>query len=338
MSLTYTLKKIQSGTDLTATESRVAFDEIFSGTVPEDQIAAFLTGLHEKGEATAEILGAALSMRAHMRAIAAPADAIDIVGTGGDKHSTLNISTAAVFVVAACGVPVAKHGNRAASSLSGASDVLQALGVHLEPSWSVLERGLDKIGVAFLFAPRHHPAMRHVAAVRKALGIRTIFNLLGPLTNPAHVKKLLIGAYAPMAMRQIAEVLVELDTEYALVVHGRDGMDEITTTGLTDALAVHDGMIATRVLDPAQLHIPEVDIDVLKGGDATFNAAAIRRLFDGETGPYRDIVAFNAAAALVIAKKVDTLDQGYHLALTALENGQARNKLEALVELTNAEE
>ncbi len=335
MSLPFVLKKLTAQEDLTEQETKVAFDAIFSGTVAAGDIAAFLTALHDKGEVLSEILGAAKSMRQHMRTILAPPGTMDIVGTGGDKHNTLNISTATAFVVAACGVPVAKHGNKSVTSRSGASDVLQALGVRVEVPLPVLERALHEVGITFLFAPQHHPAMRFVAPVRKELGIRTIFNLLGPLCNPARVTRLLMGVYSVEAMGLAAESLLALETDRALVVHGQDGMDEITTTAPTDAISLRANALAPVILAPENLHLPKVGIKDLQGGDPAENAEAIRHLFNGKAGPYQDIVAFNAAAALMVAEKVDTLDQGYHLALTALKSGVARNKLEALIALTN---
>lgn len=316
-------------------ESQSAFDCIFEGEVPAEQIGTFLLGLRKKGETVDELLGAVTSMRSKAITIVAPPDAMDIVGTGGDAHGTLNISTAVAFVVAACGVPVAKHGNKAASSLSGSSDVLAALGINLETSMATLERCLAETKICFLFAPRHHPAMRHVAEVRKKLGVRTIFNLLGPLTNPANVKRHLIGVYDLEWLGPMAEVLKSLGSEAAWLTHGHDGMDEITTTTPTDVVELRSGMIQHFTLGPEQVGLMSVLIEELKGGDPTHNAARLKKLLQGQKGPYRDIVLFNASAALVVAGKAPDLRQGIKLAETAIDNGTAQHTLNDLIRLTN---
>jgi anthranilate phosphoribosyltransferase len=274
-------------------------------------------------------------MRAHALTINAPDAAMDIVGTGGDGHNTLNISTAVAFVVAACGVPVAKHGNRAATSRSGSSDLLAALGVHLEPAMSVLERCLAEANLCFLFAPRHHPSMRHVAPVRKKLGVRTIFNLLGPLTNPANVKRHMVGVYALEWLGPMAEVLKLLGSEAAWLAHGHDGMDEITTTTETDIVELRLGGIRHFSLSPEMVKLKRATLDDLRGGDGTVNAAAVRDLFSGKTGTYRDIVLFNAAAALIVAQKAHDLQDGIRIAEKALDSGAATRTLDALIRLTN---
>jgi len=339
MPLQKTLKKLAAKENLTSGESREAFDLIFTGEMPREQIASFLLGLRNKGETTDEILGAVLSMRSNMLTIKAPPDAIDIVGTGGDGHGTLNVSTAAALVVSACGVPVAKHGNRAASSLSGSSDTLAALGVNLEPEWEILEQCLQLIGIAFLYAPRHHPAMRHVAEVRRELGVRTIFNLLGPLTNPAGVKHHMIGVYDPKWLLPMAKVLVELDSERAWLVHGegigRDGMDEISICGPTAVVETAGKSIDNFTVTPEQVGLPRATLGDIRGGSAAENAAAIRRLLGGKRGPYRDIVTLNAAAALIVAGKAESLIQGMRIAGEAIDSGRARQKLNDLVRVTN---
>ena len=329
------LKKLAARQNLTADETQSALDRIFTGDIPREDIAAFLLGLHEIGETAEEILGAARSMRGGMLALNAPKGAIDIVGTGGDYHGTLNVSTAAAFVVAGCGVVVAKHGNRASTSLSGSSDALRELGVSLEPDWNILEACLHEAGIAFLFAPRHHPAMRHVADVRRELGVRTIFNLLGPLTNPANVKRHLIGTYDGAWLKPMAEALHELGSERAWLAHGHDGLDEIATTGATSVVELRHGQTTTFTLTPESFGLPSASLESLKGSDAKANAEAIRRLLGGERGPYRDIVLANAAAALIVSDKAETLEQGVALAAASLDSGAARDKLATLVALSN---
>jgi anthranilate phosphoribosyltransferase len=329
------LQKLLSGQSLTPDEASAAFDAIFTGNADEAQIGAFLLALHDKGETTDEILGAVKSMRAKAVTIHAPADAIDIVGTGGDARGTLNISTAAALVVAGCGVPVAKHGNRAATSKSGSSDVLAALGMNLEPPFAVLEQCLAKANLCFLFAPRHHPAMRHVAAVRKKIGVRTIFNLLGPLTNPANVKKHVIGVFAAVWLRPMADVLRALGSTDAWLTHGHDGMDEITSVTASDVVALHDGAMKSFTLLPQEWGMRQPLPQELQGGDAAQNADAIRQLLDGKKDAYRDIVMLNAAAALVVAGKAGDMTHGMTLTAESLDGGAARDRLRQLIDLTN---
>ncbi|NTU76329.1 MAG: anthranilate phosphoribosyltransferase [Alphaproteobacteria bacterium] len=332
-------QKLAARENLTIAETQDVFDQIFDGLMPREQIAALLLSLRNKGETTDEIIGATQSMRAHMLALSAPDDAIDIVGTGGDGHGTLNVSTAAALVVAACGVPVAKHGNRAATSLSGSSDTLGMLGINLTPEWDVLEKCLNDNGIVFLYAPRHHPAMRHVAEVRKELGVRTIFNLLGPLTNPANVKLHMIGVYAPEWLKPMAEVLKTLGSRRAWLAHGeglgRDGLDEISTIGPTRIVELKEGEIGSLNLTPEEFGLPRARLDDLKGGDARVNAEALRKLLKGKQGAYRDIVLMNAAAALVVAGKSSTMADGLKTAATAIDSGAAQGKLEALAHLTS---
>ena len=329
------LNKAAGGNDLSAEEAQAAFDHIFTGEIASADIATFLKALSDKGESPDELLGAVRSMRSRMLPINAPRGAMDIVGTGGDHRGTLNISTAVALTVAACGVPIAKHGNRAVTSKSGASDVLAALGINLDAEFPVLERCLSEANICFLFAPRHHPAMRYVAQARKELGRRTIFNLLGPLTNPANVKRHLIGAYALDWLGPMAEVLKQLGSEAAWIVHGHDGMDEITTTAESDVVELRMDGLKHFTLAPEQIGLPRAKAEDLQGGDAAYNAAALKKLLGGERGAYRDIVVFNAAAALIVGGKASDLKHGAKLAGDALENGAVRDTLEKLVRLTN---
>ncbi len=329
------MRKVDRGEDLSVDQTRLAFDEIFTGGIADEYIAQFLLNLTKKGETVDELTGAVLSMRAKAITIEAPDNAMDIVGTGGDQTHTLNISTAAAFVVAACGVPVAKHGNRAASSRSGSSDVLRELGVNLEPELAVLEQCLREENLCFLFAPRHHPAMRRVAAIRRKLGVRTIFNLLGPLTNPANVRRHLIGVYELEWLVPMAETLDRLGTETAWLVHGQDDMDEITTTAATDLVSLRDGLINRGTLTPEEFSISRAHLSALHGENAISNATAMRHLFDGTMGAYRDIVLMNAGAALTVAGKVNTMKKGIALAAEALDNGDAQAVLDKIVRLTN---
>ena len=335
MSLAPTLHKLREKENLSVAETRAVFDQIFAGEVPEASIGAFLLALHRKGETVDEILGAVTSMRSKAVTISAPPHALDIVGTGGDARGTLNISTAAALVVAACGVPVAKHGNRAATSKSGSSDVLAALGINLEPPFEILEQCLSEANLCFLFAPRHHPAMRHVAAIRKKLGVRTIFNLLGPLTNPANVKRHVIGVYSADWLVPMAEVLHALDSESAWLTHGQDGMDEITTVTPSDIVTLQGDTIAKFTLSPQEAGITPPAPEEIQGGDARANAAAMTRLLAGEKSAYRDIVILNAAAALVLSGKASDIRQGVTRAAESLDTGAARDILRKLIDVTN---
>ncbi|MDD4616934.1 MAG: anthranilate phosphoribosyltransferase [Alphaproteobacteria bacterium] len=335
MSLASYLQKLRNKQSLAREEAHKVFDSIFVGDLSENEIAAFLLALHRKGESVEEILGAVESMRSKAVLLNAPSEAIDIVGTGGDAKGTFNISTATSLVVAGCGVPVAKHGNRAATSKSGSSDVLAALGINLEPPMEVLERCLAEANLCFLFAPRHHPAMRFVAQVRKKLGVRTIFNLLGPLTNPAGVKRHLIGVFSAQWLMPMAETLHELGSVSAWLTHGQDGMDEITTVAKSDVVSLNGNELQSFTLDPADAGITLCAPQDLQGGDAAHNAEAIRKLLDGEKGAYRDIVEINAAAALVVAEKAADLREGAAMASKSIDNGAALEVLQKLVELTN---
>jgi anthranilate phosphoribosyltransferase len=328
------LEQVQNGKTLSTDEAGRAFAAIMSGRVAEDDLADFLRALAGRGAAISEIVGAARVMRAEMRTINAPANAIDLCGTGGDGHGTFNISTATAFVVAGCGVPVAKHGNRSASSRSGTADVLEHLGVKIDMAPAAAEACLNETNFCFLFAPHYHTAMKHVAAVRKQLGIRTIFNLLGPLSNPAGVKRQLMGVFAANFIAPLAEVLKELGSEKAWLVHGDDGLDELTTTAATHVAILDGGKVTASDVTPEEIGLARVPLSALKGGDTPENAAALRRLLDGERGPFRDIVLLNAAAALIVAGKAQNLKDGAALAAEALDRGAAKDVLAHVVALS----
>ncbi|HVU21216.1 MAG TPA: anthranilate phosphoribosyltransferase [Rhizomicrobium sp.] len=327
------LARIANGATLNEREAAEAFDAIFSGSIGESNLAEFLLTMSRRGPTVDEIIGAAKSMRANMRSIEAPPGAIDLCGTGGDGHNTLNISTAVSFVVAGAGVPVAKHGNRSATSRAGAADVLEALGVRIELSPEQAQYCLEDAGSCFLFARTYHPAMRHVAEVRSKLGIRTIFNLLGPLSNPARVKRQLLGVYAKEWIEPMAEVLDALGTEKAWVVHGSDGLDEMTTTGETHIAALDNGKVQLLDFDAVPRRAILTD---LKGGDAQHNAGAIKDVLDGEEGPFRDIVVLNTAAALIVAGCAQSIADGVQMAEMSIDSGAALTRLERLIEVSNA--
>jgi anthranilate phosphoribosyltransferase len=329
------LGKVADGGTLTEDEAETAFDVIMSGNATPAQMGGFLMALRVRGETVDEIAGAARVMRAKVHPIDAPPGAIDTCGTGGDAAGTWNISTAAAIVVAACGVPVAKHGNRAASSRSGAADVLQALGVNIECDMALVQRSLDELGLCFLMAPRHHTAMRNVGPTRVELGTRTIFNLLGPLSNPAGARRQLLGVFSRTWVEPLARVLGRLGSERAWVVHGSDGLDEITTTGVTHVAELRDGSVRTFEIVPEDAGLPRAEPSALKGGDAATNAQAIRALLAGETGAYRDIVLLNAGAALVVAGRADDLRSGVAQAREAIDGGTAGRMLARLVAITN---
>ena len=327
--------KVATGASLAREEARTAFDVMMSGAATPAQIGGFLMALRVRGETVDEITGAVEVMREKMLRVAAPAEAIDIVGTGGDGSGSYNVSTASAFVTAACGVPVAKHGNRALSSKSGAADVLTALGVKIEIGPEKIAECIQEAGVGFMFAPAHHAAMKHVGPARVELGTRTAFNLLGPLSNPAGVKRQMTGVFARAWVEPIARVLANLGTTAAWVVHGADGLDEITVTGETHVAELKDGRISTFVIDPESVGLTRHRPEALKGGDAEVNAAALRAVLDGEPSAYRDIVLMNAGAALVVAGKAATLAEGVALAAAAIDTGGARARLTALVDVSN---
>jgi anthranilate phosphoribosyltransferase len=324
------LTRVQEGGTLTAEESADAFTAIMSGAVAEDALSAFLTAQSRRGPTIPEIVGAAHVMRANMLTIDAPPGAMDLCGTGGDGHGTLNISTAVSLVVAACGVPIAKHGNRNLSSRTGAADVLEALGVNVSLHPRTAAACLEQTGICFLFAPTYHPAMRHVAPVRKSLGTRTIFNLLGPLCNPAGVRRQLMGVYAREWLEPLAHVLADLGTERAWVVHGSDGLDELTTTGTTEVAMLQDGEVSARQVVSDEIGVARSNLCQLRGGDA------MRSLLDGGRGPYRDIVLLNAAAALVVAEKADDLGEASDMAANAIDSRRALDVLEQMIEFSKA--
>ncbi|MBV9549763.1 MAG: anthranilate phosphoribosyltransferase [Alphaproteobacteria bacterium] len=320
---------------LSRADTETLFHAIFRGELNDEQIVAYLSATADRKPTVDELVGAVRAMRAHMRAVAAPPDAIDLCGTGGDGLGTLNISTAVSFVVAAAGVPVAKHGNRSATSRSGAADVLEALGVKvgLEPDRAA--RVLRETGIVFLFAPNHHPAMKYVAAARKAIGRRTIFNLLGPLANPAQVKRQLIGVFSGDWLEPYAQALHLLGSSRAVIVHGRDGLDEVSISETTQMAMLDKANVTTGEITPEQAGLGRSPLAGIVGGDAAHNAAALRRLFDGEPGPYRDIVCLNAAAALMVADAACDIKAGVDIAAGALSSGAARAKLYQLIDASN---
>lgn len=329
------LREIAHGAMLDAVQFQAAL-EIMSGEEASlAQRAAFLALLRGRGERVEEITGAARLMRSRMLRVEAPADAIDIVGTGGDGHGTYNVSTAASLVVAGAGVPVAKHGNRAVSSKSGASDVLAALGVNLDAPPAIVSQAIREAGVGFLWAPLYHPLMKAWGPVRAELGFRSLFNLLGPISNPAGVARQVIGVFGREWVRPVAETLQALGSVRALVVHGADGMDELTTTGPTWVAELGDEGITTYEIMPQDAGLQLAGLDELAGGDAAYNAAAIRSLLDGARGAYRDIVVLNAAAAIMIAGKAANLADGARLAAHSIDSGAARAALERLICVSN---
>ena len=321
------LKRLVSGASLNSSEAADAFGAIMRGEVSEARMAALLTALSVRKPAVAEIVGAVRAMRGAMQRVKAPEDAIDVCGTGGDGMGTLNVSTATAFVVAACGVPVAKHGNRSMSSQTGAADVLDALDVPTDLGPEAAAKSLRETGFCFLFAPKYHAAMEHVAPVRRELGFRTIFNLIGPLSNPAGVKRQLIGVFSTEWLEPVAEALRELGTEAAWVVHSDDGLDEISIAAPTQVAVLQHGAISRRTIMPEDAGVPRAPISAIAGGDARANAAAIRALLACEPSPFRDIVVLNAAAALVVAQRAVGLREGAAMAAHAIDSERAKNVL-----------
>jgi anthranilate phosphoribosyltransferase len=330
------LAKVATGASLTRDEAQDAFDDLLSGEVTPAQGGAFLMALRVRGEALEEIVGAVSAMRGRMLRVNAPPEAIDIVGTGGDHSGSYNISTLAAIIVASCGVPVAKHGNRAASSKSGTADVLAALGVKLGLDAAGLERCLKEVGLCFMFAQTHHAAMRHVAPVRVELGTRTIFNLLGPLSNPAGASNQLLGVFSEAWLEPLTQVLKELGSRKVWTVHGSDGLDEMTTTGPTLVAALENGAIRRFTVTPDEVGLPTAKLEDLKGGDPEHNAAQLRAVLDGARIPYRDVALLNAAASLVIADEAANLRDGLDRATRALDSGASKATLERLVQVSNA--
>ena len=317
-----------------AEDVQSAFAEMLSGEASPTLMASFLTALRTRGESVDEIVGAVRAMRAAMARVSAPAGSVDVVGTGGDGAHTYNISTAVSFVVAGAGVPVAKHGNRAASSKSGAADVLAELGVNLDADAETVQRAIVDANVGFMMATKYHSAMRHVGPVRKELGIRTLFNILGPLSNPSGATRQLIGVFSPLYLERMAEALGELGTDRAWLVHG-SGLDEMSLHGPTDVVELDRGSIRRFSVSASDLGLSEAPLEAIRGGEPAVNAAALRQVLAGEQSAYRDMVLLNAAGALVVAEKAADLPEGVALARSSIETGAAQSALDALVRITN---
>ncbi len=328
--------KVATGATLTRAEAAHAFDKMMAGEATPAQMGALLMGLRVRGETVDEIAGAVATMRAKMLPVEAPADAIDVVGTGGDASGSYKISTCAAFIVAGAGVPVAKHGNRALSSKSGAADVLAALGVNIDLSPDAIGRCVREAGIGFMFAPAHHPAMKNVGPTRVELGTRTIFNLLGPLSNPAGVKRQMVGVFARPWIEPLAKVLAALGSERAWVVHGSDGLDELTTSGPSFVAELAGGKVKTFEVTPEDAGLKRSNPEQLRGGEAAMNAAALRTVLEGMPGPYRDVALMNAGAALVVAGKAKNIREGVALGAKALDSGAANVRLEKLIAVSNA--
>jgi len=325
------------GHDLTRAEAREAMQQIMEGGATQAQIAGFLVALRAKGETADEIAGCAEAMREHALPVRPQRDdLVDTAGTGGDGKSTLNISTAAALLAAAAGAGVAKHGNRAASSQTGSADVLEALGFELELPPERIARSIDELGFGFMFAQAHHPAMKHAAPVRRELGTRTVFNVLGPLTNPARARAQVVGVYSPSLVRPVAEALAQLGARRAFVVHGAGGIDELSPVGPSQVCEVVDGGVRDRVVDPRELGIEPTSLEELAGGKPAENAAAIRRVFAGERGGPREAVLLNAAGAIAAGGRAEDLREGIELAREALDSGAAAARLDELVEFTRS--
>jgi anthranilate phosphoribosyltransferase len=330
------IAKVASGTALSRDESSRAFDRMMSGEATPSQMGAMLMAMRVRGETVDEITGAASTMRAKMTKVAAPPGAIDVVGTGGDASGSYNVSTCAALIVAGAGVPVAKHGNRALSSKSGAADVLGALGVKIDLRPDEITRCIYEAGIGFMFAPAHHPATKNVASTRVELGTRTVFNLLGPLSNPASVKRQMIGVFSRQWVEPMAQVAKALGSECVWVAHGSDGLDEITTSGPTHVAALENGTVRTFDINPEDAGVARAKPEALKGGDAEANAAALLAVLKGNKGPYRDIALFNAAASLIVAGRAKDLKEGAAIATKSLDSGEAGGRLERLIKVSNA--
>lgn len=331
------IEKLSRREDLTADEAAQAMAVIMRGEAAPAQVAGLLIGLAMKGERPAELVGFARTMRAEAVPLTAPVgEVFDTCGTGGDRSGTFNISTAAALVVAACNLRVAKHGNRSVSSLCGSADVLEALGVNVSASPPVVERCLHDVGMAFFFAPTFHPAMRHAAQARKDLGVRTAFNLLGPLTNPARATRQIVGVPRPELTELLARALLLLGSTRAWVVHGADGLDELSTTGYTKVSECRDGAVQTFYVHPSDYGLAKTSLDALRGADAQQNARLVRDVLAGTDGPTRSVVLLNAGAALFIAGRADSVKAGIALAADAIDAGRARDVLARLVEASNA--
>ena len=335
MEIKAALSKIAAGRDLSGEEMRGVMNTIMSGEATPSQLGAFLMGMRVKGETVVEIAAAVSILREKMVPVQAPEGAVDIVGTGGDGAGTLNISTASAIVVASAGVPVAKHGNRALSSKSGAADCLAALGVRIDLTPDHVGRCVNEAGIGFMFAPTHHPAMKNVGPTPVQLATRTIFNLLGPLSNPAGVTRQMVGVFSRQWVQPLAQVLKNLGAESVWVVHGSDGLDEITITGQTFVAALENGTIRSFEVTPEDAGLPRASGDALKGGDAAANAAALRGVLEGKQNPYRDVALLNAAAALIVAGKAKDLRDGVALGTKSLDSGAAMDKLKRLIAVSN---
>jgi len=330
------IAKAATGASLTREEASRGFDRMMSGEATPSQMGAFLMALRVRGETVDEITGAVTAMRDKMLRVDAPPNAIDVVGTGGDASGSYNISTCAAFIVAGAGVPVAKHGNRALSSRSGAADVLGALGVKIELTPGGVARCIRDAGIGFMFAPAHHPAMKNVGPTRVELGTRTIFNLLGPLSNPAGVKRQMVGVFSRQWVEPLAQVLKNLGSECAWVVHGSDGLDEITIAGTTYVAALENGAVRNFEIVPEEFGVARVRPEALRGGDAADNALALRAVLKGQSGPFRDVAVLNAAAALVVAGRAKDLKQGRAIAIQSIDSGEANATLDRLITVSNA--
>src|SRR5215813_6479451 len=330
------IAKAATGAALSREEAARGFDTMMSGEATPSQMGGLLMALRVRGETVDEITGAVTAMREKMLRVQAPADAIDVVGTGGDASGSFNISTCAALIVAGAGVPVAKHGNRALSSRSGAADVLAALGVNIELTPEGVSRCITQAGIGFMFAPAHHPAMKNVGPTRVELGTRTIFNLLGPLSNPAGVKRQMVGVFSRQWIEPLAQVLKNLGSESVWVVHGSDGLDEVTLAGTTYVAALTDGAVRTFEIVPEDVGLARAKPETLRGGDANENASALRDVLKGTRGPFRDVAILNAAAALVVAGRAKDLKQGVTLATQSVDSGEANGRLERLLAVANA--
>ena len=339
MNVQEALARLLEGRNLSRAEARSVMNEVMSGEATPAQIGGLLVALRVKGETANEIAGCAEAMREHVLAVRPSRDdLVDTAGTGGDGARTINISTAAALVAAAAGAGVAKHGNRAVSSASGSADVLEALGFRLELPPAQIERSIDELGFGFLFAPTHHPAMRHAAPVRQELATRTVFNVLGPLTNPAGARAQVVGVYAPSLVRTIADVLAQLGARRAFVVHGAAGIDELSPAGPNLVCEVVEGRVREREIDPLDLGIPRCDPSELRGGSPAENAAAIRAVFAGDDGGRRSAVVLNAAGAIAAAGHAADLREGVGLAREAIDSGAAGERLEELIAFSQAQE
>jgi anthranilate phosphoribosyltransferase len=330
------IAKVATGATLSREEAASAFDRMMSGEATPSQLGGLLMALRVRGETIDEITGAVSAMRAKMLKVQAPPNAIDVVGTGGDGSGSVNVSTCAALIVAGAGIPVAKHGNRALSSRSGAADVLAALGVKIDLSPEQVSQCVTEAGIGFMFAPAHHPAMKNVNPTRVELATRTIFNLLGPLSNPAGVTRQMVGVFSRQWVQPLAQVLKNLGSDAVWVVHGSDGLDEITLTGPTFVAALENGAIRSFEVSPEDVGLKRVAGDALKGGDAAANAVALRNVLAGQPSPYRDVALFNAAAALVVAGRAKDLKQGLVLGIQSIDSGAAAERLKRLVEVSNS--